>query len=55
MKLDSVEEVFFIVVFTLFGIQTIAAGVGWLFKHWRKFTEMEEAWDEPEDSPQENP
>lgn len=40
-----------IVVFALFGWQTLAAGVGWTFNVWRDFQEMREALFEDDDEP----
>lgn len=35
-------------VFALFGIQTLAAGGGWLFNTWRTFQDMKDAYEADE-------
>lgn len=50
MNLDGLESIFLIVVFGLFGIQTTAAGVGWVFARWREFQDMKDWYDSAEDT-----
>lgn len=40
-------------VFALFGLQTIAAGVGWVFDKWRTFQDLKD-WMDQEDEVEPN-
>lgn len=43
------ESIFFIVIFALFGIQTIASGTSWVFNQWRTWQDIRDWWEQEEE------
>lgn len=46
----STSDTIFLVVFCMFGVQTIAAGVGWWFSTWRTFQDLKDWHAEDKDA-----
>ena len=47
----STTDTIFVAIFSLWAIQSIAQGLGWVFAQWRTFQDLKDAMDRDDPKP----